>query len=160
MGENAKVILDFRKLISDFSHYYFWKNKNRKCPIDAHYHCHRRRDLRFTKDCIEFPTNSRCLWAQRAFFLKGPSFLSPSLYILRLLFWPTEEIIPVLWNLKFSGFIQDSSETPRILYSPWRILRSFLQWRWQWASIGHFVFLFLHKSDWNKYIKLDKWLCS
>ena len=24
------------------------------------------------------------------------------------------------------------------------ILRSFLQWRWQWASIGHFVFLFVH----------------
>ena len=25
------------------------------------------------------------------------------------------------------------------------ILRSFLQWRWQWASIGHFVFLFPQK---------------
>ena len=37
-------------------------NKNTKCPIDAHCHRHRRKDLRFTKDCIEFTMNSRCFW--------------------------------------------------------------------------------------------------
>ena len=35
-------------------------NKNTKCPIDAHCHRHRRKDLRFTKDCIEFLMNFRC----------------------------------------------------------------------------------------------------
>ena len=30
------------------------KNKNRKCPIDAHCHRRCRRDPRITKDCIEF----------------------------------------------------------------------------------------------------------
>ena len=39
-----------------------WWNKNTKCPIDAHCHRHRRKDLRFTKDCIEFTMNSRCFW--------------------------------------------------------------------------------------------------
>ena len=29
------------------------RNKNTKCPIDAHCHRHCRRDPRITKDCIE-----------------------------------------------------------------------------------------------------------
>ena len=42
-----------------------------------------------------------------------------------------------LWNQRFF-------KTPRIHENYMQslvILRSFLQWRWQWASIGHFVFL-------------------
>ena len=141
MGENAKVILDFRKLISDFSHYYFWKNKNRKCPIDAHYHCHRRRDLRFTKDCIEFPMNSRCLWAvgTESLFLERTIFPLSLPVNIMITFLAHRRNHPCPWKSEVFWLY------PRffgILYSPWRILRSFLQWRWQWASIGHFVFLF------------------
>ena len=33
------------------------KNKNTKCPIDAHCQCHRRKDFRITKDCNELISN-------------------------------------------------------------------------------------------------------
>ena len=34
------------------------KNKNTKCPIDAHCHRHCRKDLRITEDYLEFNMNS------------------------------------------------------------------------------------------------------
>ena len=36
-----------------------FKNKNTKCPIDAHCHCHCRRDPRITKDGIEVRNEKR-----------------------------------------------------------------------------------------------------
>ena len=36
-----------------------FKNKNTKCPIDAHCQRHRRKDLRITKDCNELISNSQ-----------------------------------------------------------------------------------------------------
>ncbi len=46
-----------------------------------------------------------------------------------------------------SNFLQKSRKTPKLktLMQSFVILGSLLQWRWQWASIGHFVFL-LNKS--------------
>ena len=35
------------------------KNKNTKCPTDAHCQRHRRKDLRITKDCNELISNSQ-----------------------------------------------------------------------------------------------------
>ena len=31
------------------------ENKNKKCPKDAHCHCHRRKELRINKSFLEFP---------------------------------------------------------------------------------------------------------
>ena len=44
-----------------------------------------------------------------------------------------------------SNFLPKSKKTPKLKTSiqSFVILGSLLQWRWQWASIGHFVFLFL-----------------
>ena len=42
-----------------------------------------------------------------------------------------------------SNFLSKSKKTQRL--KTW-ILGSLLQWRWQWASIGHFVFLFFPEN--------------
>ena len=51
-----------------------------------------------------------------------------------------------LRNLRnFLPSVQENSEAQNFQNLP--ILGSLLQWWWQWASIGHFVFLFLPKLN-------------
>ena len=48
--------------------------------------------------------------------------------------WPN-----IRWESRQSWWCQDFESS--CTCNPFLILRSLLQWRWQWASIGHFVFL-------------------
>ena len=99
------------------------KNKNTKCPTDAQCHRHCRRDPRNTKDWEVLQVLSSEFG--KKFLRKLKSFLPKSK--------KTEKL-----------------KTYRTSMQSFVILGSLLQWRWQWASIGHFVFLFsphwLHAS--------------
>ena len=50
-----------------------------------------------------------------------------------------------------SNFLTKSKKTPKLKTSmqSFVILGSLLQWRWQWASIGHFVFLFFSSLEFH-----------
>ena len=93
-------------------------NKNTKCPIDAHCHRHCRKDPRITKDCIEV-LQVLSFWV---FIDFGKKFLR-----------------------ELRNFLIKSKKTQKLktcrTSQSFVILESFLQWQWQWASIGHFVFL-------------------
>ena len=95
---------------------HFPTNKNTKCPIDAHCHRHCRRDPRITKDWEVLQVLSSEFG--KKFLRKLKSFLPKSKKTQKL-------------------------KTYRTSMQSFVILGSLLQWRWQWASIGHFVFLFI-----------------
>ena len=90
-----------------------------KCPIDAYCHRHCRKDPRITKDCIEV-LQVLSFWV---FIDFGKKFLR-----------------------ELRNFLIKSKKTQKLktcrTSQSFVILGSFLQWQWQWASIGHFVFLF------------------
>ena len=91
-------------------------NKKTKCPIDAHCHRHCRRDPRISKDWEVLHVLSSEFG--KKFLRKLKSFLPKSKKTQKL-------------------------KTYRTSMQSFVILGSLLQWRWQWASIGHFVFLFV-----------------
>ena len=89
------------------------------CPIDAHCHHHCRRDPRITKDCKKLGT-----------------------------LWPSEFSLTFKRNVQQAGKlakVRENSEAQNLQNLP--ILGSLLQWWWQWASIGHFVFLFFSPQN-------------
>ena len=115
-----------------------YKNKNSKCPIDAHCHRHCRRDPRTTKISL---CDFRNCWG--------------CLHWIVLLFWackPGGSLRRSSKNMSLCGGLRlvKSKKTRKLKI--WRtsmqsfvILGSPLQWWWQRASIRHFVFLFSSK---------------
>ena len=61
-------------------------------------------------------------------------------------------------QLNESNFLPKSKKTLKLKTSmqSFVILGSLLQWRWQWASIGHFVFLFSKCLFWNTLMLIVK----
>ena len=84
------------------------RNKNTKCPIDAHCHHHCRKDRRITKDCIEVLQ----VLSFSVFINFGKKFL--------------RELRNFLIKLKKTQKLKTCRNSQSFV-----ILESFLQWRWQ-----------------------------
>ena len=134
------------------------KNKNTKCPIDAHCHRHCRRDPRISKDFKDW-IGAKTQLASRD--LLGPGAPHEPIFVRR------SPLGLLVLSVRASGSCLRSRYFSFWAWSPGRSLRSSkvmcdtkpkevlfwnqcnplilgspLQWRWQWASTGHFVFLF------------------
>ena len=113
--------------------------------------------------CIEFHTHSWCLWRIFGFLKTSSDFL----IVMATSFFLCSESSQARtgeserikdkrngpeerrwqsWNLRRHRKLRNQRFFKENSMQSLVILRVFLQWRWQWASIGHFVFLFLKIS--------------
>ena len=79
-------------------------------------------------------------------------------------FWVWQEVSQKAKKLLAKVKENSEAQNYRTSMQSFVILGSLLQWRWQWASIGHFVFLFYTRTSccflrrwrlWNGFITLD-----